>query len=73
MSPRTRYVDLYIPVGPGAGGNTVAAIFAAFGLMIAFALLVLVAVVIVFPGSDYTSVEYTPVPVTSAPVGGEQR
>ncbi|MFD3464705.1 hypothetical protein ACFWVM_33735 [Nocardia fluminea] len=73
MSPRTRYVDYYLPVGPGAGGNTVAAMFAAFGLVVVFALLVLVAVVLAFPGTDYPSVEYTPVPVTSAPVGGEQR
>lgn len=70
---RTRYVDLYIPVGPGAGGNTVAAMFAAFGLVIGFALLVLVAVVLAFPSANYTSVDYTPVPSTSAPVGGEQR
>lgn len=72
MSRRTRYVDLYIPVGPGAGGNTVAAMFAAFGLAIGFALLVLAAVVLAFPSTDYTSVEYTPVPVTSTQVGGQR-
>lgn len=66
-------VDIYIPVGPGSGVNTVAAMFTVLGLVVGFALLVMVAVVVAFPGTDYTSVEYTPVPVTSTAVGGEQR
>ncbi|MFJ2839985.1 hypothetical protein ACIO52_31885 [Nocardia sp. NPDC087230] len=65
MRRRTRYVDLYIPVGPGSGGNTVAAIFTVLGVVIGFALLVMAAVVLAFPSTDYTS-------VTSTPVGGQR-
>jgi hypothetical protein len=72
MMRRTRYVDLYIPVGPGSDGNTVAAIFTVLGVVIGFALLVMAAVVLAFPSTDYTSVEYTPVPVTSTPVGDQR-
>ncbi|MFI5501138.1 hypothetical protein ACIA5E_18935 [Nocardia asteroides] len=70
---RRHVVDLYIPVGPGSGGNTVAAMFTVFGLVVGFAVLVMAAVVLAFPGTDYTSVEYTPVPATSTQVGGGQR
>ncbi|MFI7531618.1 hypothetical protein [Nocardia salmonicida] len=83
MRTRNHVVDVYVPVGPGSGGNTVGAIFAVFGLVVGFALLVMGVVVLAFPSTDRSSVQYTPVPVThtvcaafcttSAPAGGAQR
>ncbi|MFD3431272.1 hypothetical protein [Nocardia fluminea] len=64
MRTRHHVIDVYIPVGPGAGGNPVGPIFAWFGLVIAVSVLVMVAVVFAFPGTDRTSVDYTPVPST---------
>ncbi|WP_280301136.1 hypothetical protein [Nocardia neocaledoniensis] len=81
---RTRYVDIYVPIGPGAGsGNPVAAMAALFGAVIALALLVMVAVVLAFPSHRYPTepVQVSTVPVThTVPVcaafcqdGGAQR
>lgn len=79
-----RYVDIYVPVGPGAGtSNPIKVIAAAFGAVIGLALLVMVAVVLAFPSHTYPDapVQVSTIPVTrTAPVcaafcqdGGEQR
>lgn len=41
---RDRYIDIYIPVGPGAGVGVVGSIFAVVGGVIAFAVIVCAAV-----------------------------
>lgn len=82
---RDRYVDIYVPVGPGAGtGNPLKPIFLAFAAVIGLGLLVMVLVVTAFPGHDYpagpvpvstvpTSTPVVCAPVCPAPLGGEQR
>lgn len=85
---RTHYVDIYVPVGPGAGtGNPLKAMAALFGLLIGLALLVMAVVVVAFPSHQYPDEPVqvsTGVPVTTrtvvvcapfclAPNAGEQR
>ncbi|MGV9639314.1 hypothetical protein ACWDO0_34570 [Nocardia rhamnosiphila] len=41
---RDRYVDIYVPVGPGAGVGVVGSIFAVIGGVITFAVIVCAAV-----------------------------
>ncbi|MGW0640434.1 hypothetical protein [Nocardia salmonicida] len=80
-----RYVDIYVPVGPGAGtGNPIKAMAAGFGAVVALAVLVMIAVTLAFPSHRYPDapVQVSTVPVTThavcaafcdAPAGGEQR
>ncbi|MFE6925931.1 hypothetical protein ACFVAV_33310 [Nocardia sp. NPDC057663] len=82
---RNHYVDIYVPVGPGAGtGNPLKAIAGAFGAVIGLALLVMALVVLAFPSHTYPDapVQVSTVPMTArtAPVcaafcqdAGEQR
>lgn len=62
---RDRYVDIYVPVGPGAGtGNPLKPIFLAFGVVIGLGVLVMILVVTAFPSPEYPT---GPVPVSSVP------
>lgn len=62
---RDRYVDIYVPVGPGAGtGNPLKPIFLAFGAVIGLGVLVMILVVTAFPSPEYPT---GPVPVSSVP------
>jgi hypothetical protein len=42
--PRDRYIDIYVPVGPGSGVGVVGSIFAVLGGVVTFAVLVCAAV-----------------------------
>ncbi|TCJ89984.1 hypothetical protein [Nocardia alba] len=80
-----RYVDIYVPVGPGAGtSNPITAMAAGFGALVALAVLVMIAVTLAFPSHRHPDapVQVSTVPVTTrvvcaafcdAPAGGEQR
>lgn len=79
-----RYVDIYVPVGPGAGtSNPVKAMLAGFGALVMLAVLVMIAVTLAFPSHRYPvePVQVSTVPVTThavcaafcPQVGGEQR
>lgn len=61
-----RYVDIYVPVGPGAGtNNPIKTMAAALGALIALAVLVMVAVTLAFPSHRYPD---APMQVSTVPV-----
>lgn len=80
-----RYVDIYVPVGPGAGtSNPIKAMAAGFGAVVALAVLVMITVTLMFPSHRYSEepVQVSTVPSSTravcaafcdAPAGGEQR
>ncbi|MBF6284480.1 hypothetical protein REK76_29435 (plasmid) [Nocardia farcinica] len=82
---RVVHVPVVLPAPSGGGGRFggVGAMFVLFACVVAFALLVLVAVVVMFDGIDYSTVPATrelgpcepfcSLRTTTAPVGGEQR